>query len=41
MGELQCISNPFKVIKPFTSHYSQFYNTYYVKNLQKLFQTKG
>jgi hypothetical protein len=41
MGELQCISNPSKVIKPFNSHYFQLYNTYYVTNFKKLFQIKG
>jgi hypothetical protein len=41
MGELQCISNPYKVIKPLNSHCSQLYNTYYVNNLEELFQIKG
>ncbi len=40
IGELQCIFNPSKVIKPFNSHYFQLYNTYYVKSLQKLFQNQ-
>ncbi len=39
--ELQCISNPSKVIKPLNFHYFQLYNTYYVKSLEELFQTKG
>jgi hypothetical protein len=41
MGELQWISNPFKVIKPLNFHYSQLYNIYYVNNLKKLFQIEG
>jgi hypothetical protein len=41
MGELQWISNPTKVIKPLNSHYSQLYNTYYVNNLEELFQIEG
>ncbi len=41
MGELQCIFNPSKVIKPLNFHYSQLYNTYYVNNLKYVFQIKG